>query len=124
MSRTCAGRSRCDPFRGSYTAGSSSQPGRRKPRLTSRSSKRQPLPRNLQAIDCAQDRGRQPIVAKQVARHALDIVACDLLDALKRFIEPELAIVVDLLPRQMRHPDRTALAFQHQSSLELVLYTL
>src|SRR5688500_14591965 len=111
MFRTFAGRSRCDPFRGSYTAGSSPQPARLDPDTTCLS-KRQALPRNLQAVDGTQHRRRQRIIGKQVAGDALDVVAGHPLDAFQRLIEPELAIEVDLLPGEVGHPARGALEVQ------------
>ena len=43
------------------------------------------------------------------------------LDAFERFVEAELAIEVDLLPREVRHPARRALEVQHQAALEMIL---
>src|SRR5687768_14098884 len=120
MFRTSAGRSRCDPFRGSYTAGSSCQPARLDPD-TPCLSKREALPRNLQAVDGTQHGRRQRSFAEQIAGDALYVVAGHPLDAFQRLVEPELAIEVDLLPGEVGHPARGALEVQHQAALEVVL---
>ena len=55
------------------------------------------------------------------ARDALNVIGRDALDARERFVEAEMAIEVDLLSRQMRHPAGRVLETQHQAALEVIL---
>src|SRR5687767_9545411 len=88
------------------------------------SSEQKPFPGNLEAVDRAEHGGRQGLVGKQVACHAQDVVLSHALHALERFVQAEVPVEVDLLPRQVRHPARRALEVQHQAALEMILRAL
>ena len=69
----------------------------------------------------AQHGGGQRPVREQIARDALHVRVGHALDARERLIEPEMAIEVDLLPRQVRHAAGGVLQAQHQAALEMIL---
>ena len=59
------------------------------------------LGRQLQAVLLAEHRGAQRSAGEQLARDADDVFGRHALDALDRLVEPELAIEIHLLPRQV-----------------------
>src|SRR6185369_4223117 len=76
-------------------------------------------PRELQAVLLSQHRGAERSVREQVARDADDVLGRDALDALDCLVETELAVEVNLLPREVRHAAGRALEAQHQAALEM-----
>src|SRR5204863_914144 len=84
----------------------------------------EPLSRNLQAVDVAEDRGGERPVLEQIAGDALHVGGGDALDALKRFVEPELPVEIDLLPRNVGHAAGRVLEAEHQTALEVIFGAL
>src|SRR5687768_15872546 len=81
--------------------------------------KREPLSWNLQPVHGTEHSRGQGTVGEKIPGHALDVGAGDPLDAFERFVQTKLAIEVDLLTRQMRHPARRAFEIQHQATLQM-----
>src|SRR4029079_2105510 len=77
--------------------------------------------RELQAVLLSKHRGAERSVREQVARDADDVFGRDALYALDRLVEAELAVEVDLLPREVRHAAGRALEAEHQAALEMIL---
>ena len=61
---------------------------------------------------------------EEIPRHALDVGGRHALHARQRFVEAEVAVEVDFLPRQVRHPAGGVLEAQHQAALEVILRAL
>ena len=80
----------------------------------------QPLHGNLQAVDVAEYRRRDGTVLKQFHRNTLDILGRDAIDALKGFVETELPVEIDFLPRDVRHPAGGVLEAEHQAALQVI----
>src|SRR4051812_26043581 len=79
------------------------------------------------ALDCrhrwSQHRCGKRSIREQILRDPLHVGVCHALDPAKRLVETEVAIEVDLLASEMRHPARGVLEAQHQTALEVILRT-